>query len=180
MQLCELNLDQQTFAEEHHDQVYRFLRSKRLPLNDYYDVVVFGYLRAVRQYCSNTELRRKYSFNTIAWRKMQDDLANHFKKQSRPSRKAVTISLETLLFDSESFTVSEVVSSPDQMMEDLDAKLLWEQITGLLSEDQITALHMKVSGYSDREIAARRQRKINDIKAVFADIQAAVHELCLI
>lgn len=38
---------QQLFAEEHHNLVYAFLNEKKLPEDEYYDVVVFGYLQAV-------------------------------------------------------------------------------------------------------------------------------------
>lgn len=34
---------QQLFAEEHHNLVYAFLNEKKLPEDEYYDVVVFGY-----------------------------------------------------------------------------------------------------------------------------------------
>lgn len=38
---------QQLFAEAHHNLVYAFLNEKKLPEDEYYDVVVFGYLQAV-------------------------------------------------------------------------------------------------------------------------------------
>lgn len=41
---------QQLFAEEHHNLVYAFLNEKKLPEDEYYDVVVFGYLQAVMDY----------------------------------------------------------------------------------------------------------------------------------
>ena len=41
---------QQLFAEEHHNLVYAFLKEKKLPEDEYYDVVVFGYLQAVMDY----------------------------------------------------------------------------------------------------------------------------------
>ena len=34
---------QQLFAEEHHNLVYAFLKEKKLPEDEYYDVVIFGY-----------------------------------------------------------------------------------------------------------------------------------------
>ena len=38
------------FAAEHHSVIYGYLRKAGLPEDDFYDVVVFGYLRAVRKY----------------------------------------------------------------------------------------------------------------------------------
>ena len=49
------------FAAEHHSVIYGYLRKAGLPEDDFYDVVVFGYLRAVRKYLARPELR-KYSF----------------------------------------------------------------------------------------------------------------------
>ena len=58
---------QQLFAEEHHNLVYAFLKEKKLPEDEYYDVVIFGYLQAVMDYTSQGQSSR-FSFATIAWR----------------------------------------------------------------------------------------------------------------
>ena len=52
--LCEVPLtkEQQTFATAHHSLVYKFLNENRLPEDEFYDVVIFGYLKAVRDYFS--------------------------------------------------------------------------------------------------------------------------------
>ena len=45
--LCEVPLtkEQQTFATAHHNLVYKFLNENRLPEDEFYDVVIFGYLK---------------------------------------------------------------------------------------------------------------------------------------
>ena len=67
--LCEVPLtkEQQEFAAEHHGLVYRFLNDNHLPEDEFYDVVIFPYLKAVRDYCDNTSAQ-EYSFSTIAIR----------------------------------------------------------------------------------------------------------------
>ena len=55
---------QQLFAEEHHNLVYAFLNEKKLPEDEYYDVVVFGYLQAVMDYTTQGESSR---FSFAAW-----------------------------------------------------------------------------------------------------------------
>lgn len=84
--LCEVPLtkEQQEFAAEHHGLVYKFLNDNHLPDDEFYDVVIFGYLKAVRDYFSR-EVLRQYSFATIAWRAMSRNLSNHFKTQARKS-----------------------------------------------------------------------------------------------
>lgn len=37
-----LTVLQQQYAEEHIGTVYAFLRHKRLPVDEYYDIVIFG------------------------------------------------------------------------------------------------------------------------------------------
>ena len=63
--LCEVPLtkEQQEFAAEHHGLVYRFLNDNHLPEDEFYDVVIFPYLKAVRDYCDNTSAQ-EYSFST--------------------------------------------------------------------------------------------------------------------
>ena len=185
MFLHELTREQQVFASERHGLIHGFLRNKKLPFDDYYDVVVFGYLRAVRQYCTRPDLRRQFSFCTIAYRKMQDDLAKHFKKQHRPSCNAVLISLSSPLFEDEEFVLEDTLAIAEKALEDMalegmDAKTLWNQMADLLTEEQIEALRLRVSGYSDREIAARINRRPRDIEEIFDGIRGAVLEVCII
>lgn len=49
--LCEVPLtkEQQDFAAEHHGLVYKFLNDNHLPENEFYDVVIFGYLKCRRR-----------------------------------------------------------------------------------------------------------------------------------
>ena len=42
--------EERDFAEQHHNLVIDFLRYRRLPMDEFYDVVIFGYLSAVQQY----------------------------------------------------------------------------------------------------------------------------------
>ena len=51
--LSALTMEQKEYAAEHHNLVYRFLRLNRLDESEFYDVVIFGYLKAVREYLEN-------------------------------------------------------------------------------------------------------------------------------
>ena len=57
MVLHELTSEQQYFAECNHNFVYAFLLDNELPQDDFYDVVIFGYLFAVQEYCNRADLR---------------------------------------------------------------------------------------------------------------------------
>ena len=59
-----LNQKERKFAEEHHALIYAFLRYYHLPESEYYDLLAIAYLRAVKEYSSKPELRKKYEFST--------------------------------------------------------------------------------------------------------------------
>jgi len=61
-----LTLDQQAFAAENHNLVYDYLNERKLPEDEYYDIIIFGYLLAVKKYLERANLRKKYKFSTIA------------------------------------------------------------------------------------------------------------------
>ena len=92
--LCEVPLtkEQQDFAAEHHGLVYKFLNDNHLPENEFYDVVIFPYLKAVQDYC-NSASAQKYSFSTIAIRQMKFRLYDYFRTQARRKRNTEVISI---------------------------------------------------------------------------------------
>lgn len=66
--LHELTQLQKKFAEENLETVFHFLSHKGLPVEDYYDIVIFGYLQAVQEYDEDPALAR-LQFSTVAWKK---------------------------------------------------------------------------------------------------------------
>lgn len=42
-----LTVEEQQFAVDNHYLVYKYLRIRKLPFDDWYDVVIFRYLRSV-------------------------------------------------------------------------------------------------------------------------------------
>ena len=97
--LCEVPLtkEQQEFAAEHHGLVYKFLNDNHLSEDEFYDVVIFPYLTAVRDYC-NSSSAQKYSFSTIAMRQMKFRLCDYFRAQERHKRNAEILSIHLGLY----------------------------------------------------------------------------------
>ena len=180
MLLRELTKEEQDFAAENHNIVYAFLRARNLCHDDYYDVVIFGYLQAVRKYLSRDDLRQRYAFSTVAWRKMQNSLTEHFKKQSRRSRKAVTVSWETAIIGNGTFAAAEIVTGQNSLMEQLDMEFLWDEISSLLTKPQTEALRMQADGYSTHEIAALQRSPLCEVEELLDSAQETVRELCLV
>ena len=80
-------------AEEHHSLVLRFLQVHGLPMEDYYDVVIFRYLLAVENWSRRTSTIPG-GFTTIAWAAMSIALT---KEQERQRRIPQAVSLEEIL-----------------------------------------------------------------------------------
>ena len=85
-----LNDTQRIFADKNHNLVYKFLHEKNLPASEYYDIVIFGYLRAVQRYLTDPNLAG-YSFATVAWRRWK-------AKLSIPTAPTSAVSASSVLF----------------------------------------------------------------------------------
>ena len=100
---------QQKFAEEHHDVLEDFLKSRGLSFDAYYDVVVFRFLRAVKQYDENARLRR-YPFETIAGNHMYRALDNYYAQQRRQSQNNRFLSLDFPLSYAGGLTLGDTIA----------------------------------------------------------------------
>ena len=62
--LCEVPLtkEQQAFATDHHGLVYKFLNENHLPEDEFYDVVIFAYLKGSKGLLFNSPSAQKFSF----------------------------------------------------------------------------------------------------------------------
>ena len=76
MKETKLTERQRLFATEHHNVLEEFLLSRGLDFDDYYDVVVFKFLKAVKQY-DEIERLRKQAFEDVAVSLMQMAVDNH-------------------------------------------------------------------------------------------------------
>jgi RNA polymerase sigma factor (sigma-70 family) len=136
---------QRKLAEENHGFVEKYLRIRGLDAGDYYDVVIFGYLRAVQRYDEQPELR-KHSLRTIAYGGMRSALSNHFRSLRRKKREATVYNLEVL---------QEAVSDPSFGLppwEYEETREQWASIKEKATQKQLRALRLRADGYSGTEI----------------------------
>ncbi len=168
-----LTKEQRDFAAERHNLIYAFLNDKGLPEDEYYDIVVFGFLRAVRRYLNLPHLQ-KYSFSTIAWSSMDCSLVNHFRGQNRQKRKGHTISLDTLVFEDEVLPLTEVLSAPDRLMADLEVQLMLHDLAAKVTRQQMDVVRQRHEGYCLREIAKSQRTTIKHIQELLQDVGAVL------
>lgn len=101
-----LSPQEQQVADQNHHLVFAFLRAYKLPLAEYYDVVVFRYLLTVERWFRSPELYR-YEFSTIAWAAMRSAVSAEQRKQKR---RIQTISLDAVIAGTEGLTLADLIT----------------------------------------------------------------------
>ena len=177
--LGRLTKEQQEFAAENHYLVENFLKFRNLNANEYYDVIIFGFLRAVRNYFMRPELQ-EYNFSTIAQYSMKSDLINHYRKQGRKKRRAYVFSLDRQDYDDNDMTIAETVAAPDTTSDYLDAEIICNHISANLSDEHVKILNMKTYGYSEKEIAKNYGISVKDIDYMMKQIRETVGNMRLV
>ena len=135
--------EERGFAEQHHELVIDFLRCKRLPMDDFYDIVIFGYLSAVQQYFRNPPAGVK--FKAMAFRAMKDSILRDGEYNARAKRCAYIISLDDM-------NVQDPKQDTERQIED---KALLEQVVSVATPKEAKIISFLVDGFALREAAQR-------------------------
>ena len=162
MDIRPLTQEQQRFAEKNHRLVYAFLNEKELPESVFYDVVIFGYLKAVQEYCEVLSLHR-FKFSTLAWKRMRSSLSNYYKYLSRPKRNAPDVSIDELISSEDGLRWEDVISCQDEMMLRFETELLLHALASRLPHREMRIIRMKVRGDRMHDIAKEERMTFRQI-----------------
>ena len=176
--LCEVPLtkEQQAFAADHHGLVYKFLNDNHLSEDEFYDVVIFGYLRAVQRYFTEPTLKQ-YSFGTIGWTGMKSALSNYNRTLNRHKRNAEIVSIHIGRYP-DGVPLEELLPAQDDLMQEFEMKQLLHDLAGRVSRQQMNIVRMKGYGYGIREIASREKLPMKRIKELLEEARTVFLELC--
>jgi|GEM_PF-647760 len=150
-----LSKAEREFASINHNLIYYFLRKNNLNV-DFYDIVVFGYLKAVKYYLkSNTE----YAFSTIAFKYMKTEIYNQYSKNNAIKRKANLMHLDT---------VNEWISNYEINGSSLkgSSDVVKEILNNCNSEKEKNVILLLYLGYTKKQISALikiNNKRINKI-----------------
>lgn len=172
-----LTREEREFATKWHNLIYTFLNEKRLPEEDYYDIIVFGFLRAVKEYFSKPALH-KYSFSTIAWKKMDSALINHFQSESCQKRKACTVSIHSFTYGRECTPLEEAIPAPDRLMQQLETELLLHDLAQRATRQQMAVVQLRSAGYNMREIAKTQSIPMKRVQELLSEIRDLLAVVC--
>ena len=133
--------EEREFAEQHHDMVIDYLRCKRLPMDDFYDVVIFGYLSAAQQSFRNPPVG--VEFKAMAFRAMKDTVLRDGEYNTRAKRCGSIVSLDT-----------DAIPDPKQDVErQTERKALLEQAASVATPREAKIIRFLVDGFALREAA---------------------------
>ena len=166
-----LTVEQRRLAELNHALVFKFLNENNLPETEFYDIVIFGYLCAVQEYCENP-LLHKYSFTTVAWRKMKQELFRHRQYLDRKKRDYPTISFSDIVGYAE-----EISGNESMLLEDISYNLLLHALAAKITQKQMRIIRMKLDGYRMHDIAKAERMTFRDINKIFEDAAVYIKDL---
>lgn len=86
-----LTEEEQQFAAENHYLIGKYLKIRRLPYDEWYDVVIFRYLRTVKRWFAIPELQQ-HNFEILAFYAMKSAIGHEIEKQKRRIK---TVSLDS-------------------------------------------------------------------------------------
>lgn len=178
MDIQPLTFKQQKFAEDNHDLVYAFLNKNRLPESIFYDVVIFGYLRAVQEYCNNHSLH-KYHFSTLAWKKMRTSLSNYYCYLKRAKRNAPTVSFNEPVGSADGLRWEDTISCKDSLMKDFETELILHALDDVLSAKEMRIIRMKVHGNRMHDIAKAEHMTFHDINELINNTYKTIIEVVI-
>lgn len=146
-----LTPEQQELAARYHQTIYSYLRDKNLNASEWYDVAVFGYLRAVRRYTELPELRQ-YSFTTIASKAMDSEIGNE-RRKAKKRIQAFSLDAENT---EDGLNFYNIIGSREFLpfkQEDDVVAAQYLPLLDVLTEQQLSVLTMKAQGYTYRQIS---------------------------
>lgn len=167
------------FATENHNLVYDFLHRHGYNLENYYDIAIFGFLKAVQIYNRREDLQNKYAFPFISRQYMRSEIGNHRRMEDTKKRKpsGILVSLDAEYAETENlYNCIGVVGGKSPESEMVTMEQIMEMLDSL-SDRQRKIVELKVDGYSSKEIYLALEIKqstyyveVNRIKKVLAEI----------
>ena len=171
-----LTAEQSRFAEENHHLVGRYLHSRGLSYDEFYDVVIFGYLNAVRKYTTREDLRQ-YQFSTIAWWAMKTSVSNYRLAQNLPRRRAVVLDLYEKCHPGSALTLAETVPGGADTEGAALGSMAAERLISAFDRQERTVLSLLAGGADERQIAKDTGEDKETVLTRIEGIRAKAREL---
>lgn len=159
------------YATDNYYLINTFLKRSRLNPEEYFDIVVFDFLRSVQAYLDDDDLQKNFCFEAVSYMYMRRAVYTHLreqKAQKRCSGCGADVSFDEM--------EDHVVKSVDNMenISLLEYAELMEQIRTILTAEQWRILCGKMDGYTLKEIAEHYGIKPKRVYYQFGKIKNVV------
>lgn len=168
-----LTPEQVCFATKNHRLIFRFLNRQQLSKEEYYDIAVFGYLKAVRDYYSRIELRQ-YAFSTICWRYMSREIYNYHQSLQRQLRLANVVCTRA----GEVVPIECLNPYGYQEMAKMEERLLLYELSTHLPEQTFRIVKLYCAGHTIREIAKCNEISMKQVREALQTAYDTLIQLC--
>lgn len=150
--LSPLTLAEQALADQYYYLVDAFLRRKRLDPNEYYDVVIFGFLAAIQRECRNPNPPENKNIFGLIEVCMERAVFQEWRRQGREARRGdhESLSLDYISADTDTgeFSLYEVVADTQQNTAiQVEAADLAERILAVATPREREAIDLACLGY---------------------------------
>lgn len=166
------------FATENHNLVYDFLHRHGYSLENYYDVAIFGFLKAVQIYNRREDLRKKYAFPFISQQYMRSEIGNHCRMGNAKKRKppGTLVSLDAEYTETENLYNCIGIASGKSPESEIVTMEYMTEILSSLSDTQRKIAELKVDGYRSKEIYSTLEIKPSTYYMEVRRIRKAIGE----
>lgn len=171
-----LNDTQRFFAEKNHNLVYKFLHEKNLPASEYYDIIIFGYLRAVQRYLTDPNLAG-YSFATVAWRAMEGEIVNAHRTARRRFR-VIRFVRPRQTYTGYLTRHSTPTVTDEEALRESEVALLLHALAKRVTPQQMEIIRLRTKGYQTNEIAQMQNTSLYHVNTLLDNARFIVVELC--
>ena len=171
-----LNETQRIFADKNHNLVYKFLHEKNLTASEYYDIVIFGYLRAVQRYLTDPNLAG-YSFATVAWRAMEGEVANTHRTDKRRFR-VIRFVRPRQSYAGHLTRRSTPIVTDEEALRESEVALLLHALAKRVTPQQMEIIRLRTKGYQTNEIAQMQNTSLYHVNTLLDNARFIVVELC--
>ena len=86
--------EEKRLAEKNHDLVYQFLKAHNYSMEDYYNTVVFGYLKGIQKYCRYVGNNTENNLDGICWNCMRSEMKSRFKMETAKKRQSAEVTIK--------------------------------------------------------------------------------------
>lgn len=165
-----LTREEQEFAAEHCGLIDLHLKVNGLDPDKWWDVLVFGYLTAVRCWFRVPQVRR-WAFPTIAKVKMRGAMGNQLQYENRAMRRGQAASLDADLDGLEAVTLYDLLPGSSGAEEQAVFEMLMCSLASGLTGTEKAVFRLTTEGYGRGEIARKLGIPHQQVKDTLAVLQ---------